>query len=501
MKPLALHALFAVTLFSIGMAAGNWVRSEMHFQQHLAASQDAASDADESFGSEHAVLPPSDRTRAPQVSSEADSNPESVFLAGLSKVVTDDMSDPPQSNPGAEAEPGTAPSYSSAESFATSPNIADGRPASGRAEAMKLMAYYFPEATTAECETWAEEFSGFGAEDLAFLLEQKKAAGLVPGQSALSAGLMDHFGSLIRSEHNQSGSAASNQNATNIEQAGHTSSGEFGNEVCHGDACGSSQRHSNAIQAANRQIKSAELAQAIQSVQQNLIGQSVPGYRAAQVIFTGLMTTNLPVNSHAGSGVSAEKSCCTPVSHVAGDSCCSSSAGGLQTHAVRRFECGKLLLTGNALHVALPSDSSLMFALPDGTYTRRGDFCAVDHQLRLPTGQVICSPEKSAELSGISTGGEVLCTAADGSTVIAGQLKVVEFQSLDSLTTTDGVIFRLTDEASQTPARQPRELATQEIQLTVKNLEQSNSDAQSEWESLDHFRRLDREILVRQDAP
>jgi flagellar basal body rod protein FlgG len=366
---------------------------------------------------------------------------------------------------------------------------------------MKLMAYYFPEATTAECETWAEEFSGFGAEDLAFLLEQKKAAGLVPGQSALSAGLMDHFGSLIRSEHNQSGSAASNQNATNIEQAGHTSSGEFGNEVCHGDGCGSSQRHSNAIQAANRQIKSAELAQAIQSVQQNLIGQSVPGYRAAQVIFTGLMTTNLPVNSHAGSGVSAEKSCCTPVSHVAGDSCCSSSAGGLQTHAVRRFECGKLLLTGNALHVALPSDSSLMFALPDGTYTRRGDFCAVDHQLRLPTGQVICSPEKSAELSGISTGGEVLCTAADGSTVIAGQLKVVEFQSLDSLTTTDGVIFRLTDEASQTPARQPRELATQEIQLTVKNLEQSNSDAQSEWESLDHFRRLDREILVRQDAP
>ncbi|MFN8709838.1 MAG: hypothetical protein ACK50J_24465, partial [Planctomyces sp.] len=80
MKPLAIHALFAITLFSIGMFAGNWVRQnlltqsvvfqETHSAELLASSEDVPAAARET----------EQKQSEPELAEQA-------FLAGLQDIV------------------------------------------------------------------------------------------------------------------------------------------------------------------------------------------------------------------------------------------------------------------------------------------------------------------------------------------------------------------------------------------------------------------------------
>ncbi|MBL8814963.1 MAG: hypothetical protein JNL58_02955 [Planctomyces sp.] len=165
-------------------------------------------------------------------------------------------------------------------------------------------------------------------------------------------------------------------------------------------------------------------------------------------------------------------------------------------HSVRDFRPAGEQRTFKPLHAALPADPELMFCLADSLLTRRGDFQILpDQRLGLMAGSTSIAvdgvepiPENSVGVE-IKENGTVQLTTPEGATKVLGKLRIARIRNPGTLTTTDGVLF-------QCPPEQLILVGESDpFRLLPGFVELSNVELEAEWKALEHFRKLEGELM------
>lgn len=441
MRPLAVHALYAVLLFTAGIAAGNKLRHLMSLERVSAGIANAGLNSPELTSADRAVnlaVPaetdqvattndrsPADRNTAKEgfeskaaaalTSDQTDAEQELLFSSEMQRIVRS----------GQQLESVTVKSVSSESDD-------DG-------QIRTMIQHLFPEISSAELDAWAAEFAGYDAADLAFLLEQKKQSGLTSVFSDQSPPA-----TLVTKTHSL---------------------------------------------RSQKDWSSISFSPAIRATFENLQGLHVPGFRANRIlmdtVIPSMTTRDQELQEALKDGVQR-----AAYSGPASDT----SLEDLSFRTMRCFDCGELEFTGSPLHVALPPAPELMFLMEDGSVTRRGDFCAVPGGIGIPSSSGIRKAagisvsEESGRAVWITTTGQVLQRLQNGTEATAGYLQIAEISELTSMTTADGVFFQPPGNSFR--LRTPGD---DEISLYQRTIERANGTAQDQWDSLDHFRRLESE--------
>lgn len=152
----------------------------------------------------------------------------------------------------------------------------------------------------------------------------------------------------------------------------------------------------------------------------------------------------------------------------------------------RCFDAGKTVTSPMPLHVAIVgTETACMFCLDGGRYTRRGDFrLLTDRRLGIvtPSGEFAAKnspviPDNTTRIK-IHSNGLITFNDASGAVAEVGRLEVVRFESMEHLTTEDGVFFSCTSEIV------PQVVPPTESILLVGQLELSNVNQADEEELL-----------------
>lgn len=157
----------------------------------------------------------------------------------------------------------------------------------------------------------------------------------------------------------------------------------------------------------------------------------------------------------------------------------------------RSFESGPLIQSPIATHLALSSDTSVMFCLEGNRVTRRGDFQILkDRRLGIVTSRGEFAALESTALPAeakdihILQNGTVSFTNAAGEAVEAGRITVCCIKKLADLQTNDGVLFQASDEGQLDVLEHPDSV------LRFNCLEQSNVNRLDENPLLEHLKSL-----------
>ena len=157
----------------------------------------------------------------------------------------------------------------------------------------------------------------------------------------------------------------------------------------------------------------------------------------------------------------------------------------------RSFECGPLLKSPIATHVALSSESSVMFCLEGNRVTRRGDFQILpDRRLGIISsiGEFAAEgstplPEDAKDIH-ILHDGSIRFHNAAGEVIEAGRITVCSIAKLADLQTSDGVLFLASDPGQLKVLEHPATV------LRLNSLEQANVNRSEENLLLDHLKSL-----------
>jgi flagellar basal body rod protein FlgG len=160
----------------------------------------------------------------------------------------------------------------------------------------------------------------------------------------------------------------------------------------------------------------------------------------------------------------------------------------------RSFDAGRTVTSPMPLHLAIVgTETSCMFCLEGDRYTRRGDFrLLADRRLGIvtPSGEFAAKnspviPDNVTRLR-IHSNGQITFNEASGVVAEAGRIELVRFDSMEHLTTDDGVFF------SCNSGGVPQVVPPTESVLLVGQLELSNVNQSDEQELLKIFQATQR---------
>ncbi|MFO0427232.1 MAG: hypothetical protein ACK526_11765 [Planctomyces sp.] len=436
MKPLAIHALFAITLFSIGMFAGNWVRQnlltqsvvfqETHSAELLASSEDVPAAARET----------EQKQSEPELAEQA-------FLAGLQDIVKSGQA----KSVDAAASPKDGDEPSDAPSSDVSPSMSRPR----RADLSQVIDQLAPDASPDERQVWLEEFAELSAEELVFFLQQRKTSG--------------------------SGSLLSGLKAENLDDLKESSVQPDPLKLV---------SLTQASESLDLKPKAVEefFSIAEQSVRANLLNSNVPGYRAAVT----LQSPGWPNTESSGDSKVSDSSNLRQVRQLKRGSLIHSGDPlhvALPDHPGLMF-CladGRLTRRGD-----FQNTESGLILTGGGNSTQPAGTTVGDGE------KIFSEKDALSSVVRITSSGEVMSRDNDGKEFSAGRLKIVELRHPQNLKTSDGVFFVMADAEDVL-----RELSPGEITLTERCFESSNVTASEEWSALESIRRMQSEFLSRTD--
>ncbi len=321
-----------------------------------------------------------------------------------------------------------------------------------RATIVRMILQYLPDLTTNEVNVWAEQLMDLSIDEAHFLLRQKQASQRSSTFQSLPASLTDSLDQIL--SHVEGTTA------------------DAGVKVAQSDS----------LQGSNSTASAVQLRRAVEIVKSNLLASNTPGFRGQRVILDAAVYVT-------------EKNPALPTS--------------FRLTTQTRFDCAAAAFSGNPLHVSLPGDPQLMFQISlqrnadvqDGEntilLTRRGKFSILESGqlgLQIGDGQFALAPEiaipSEATRVWVTSNSEVRCLTEDSSEVLCGQLPIVRVQRLSELSTTDGVTFAANQNNETVLAD------TANLVLQTESFELSNVDHRDEWLLLEHFRRLLHETQV-----
>lgn len=180
----------------------------------------------------------------------------------------------------------------------------------------------------------------------------------------------------------------------------------------------------------------------LDTIANNLVNISTPGFKKARVSFTDLVVAGLP-------GVDLTQGTAFGAADGMQGTLLRAGAGVGVAHLGKSFEVGSLVQTGSPLDVAIDGDGFLAVAMPEGGegYFRGGALKVnPDGQLATQSGHIlkpgIMVPPDAKSLT-ITPNGAVWATVAGQARPYQlGTLQLVRFQDPTSLTALGGNLYR-----------------------------------------------------------
>jgi flagellar basal body rod protein FlgF len=399
MKPLAIHALFAITLFSIGMFAGNWVRHNLLTQSVVFQETHSA----ELMASSEDVLAAARETEQKQLEPEL---AEQAFLAGLQDIV--------KSGQAKSVDAAASLKDADEPSDAPSSGLSPSTPLPRRADLSQVIDQLAPDASPDERQVWLEEFAELSAEELVFFLQQRKAS----GSSSLFAGSKAQI-------LNESSDQPDPLKLVSLTQ-------------------GSDSVDVN-LKASQEFFSIAE-----QSVRANLLNRSVPGYRAAVT----LQSPGWLNAESSGDCIVSDSSNLRQVRQLKRGSLIHSGDPlhvALPDHPGLMF-CladGRLTRRGD-----FQNTESGLILTGGGNSTQPADTTVSE--------KAVSENDALRSVVRITSSGEMMSRDSEGKEFSAGRLKIVELRHPQNLKTSDGVFFVMADAEDVLRELSPEEIALTE---------------------------------------